>query len=87
MDIVYTPYAEPDDDDGRRERRSDDAVVMESTQTEEDCNRLHLLANLTSKLKPKVDKGNVLHPSDAESEIPTPLKLKLNDPRLTTAVQ
>ncbi len=57
MDIVYTPYPEPDGEDEGMERRSDDAVGIEAKHTEEDCNRLHLLATLTSKLKPAVDKG------------------------------
>ena len=60
MDIVYTPYQAPEDADRGMELSSDEAVGMESKETEEECKRLHVLATLTSKLKPAVDKGSVV---------------------------
>ena len=65
---------------------SDEAVGMESKETEEDCNRLHVLATLTFKLKPAVDKGSVLHLSDGESDIPTPLKRKRSSAQYGSAM-
>ena len=83
MDIVYTPYAEPTFEDGGMDGTSDDAAGMESYEREEDCHRLQLLATLTSKVEPEGDKRKVLHPSDADSQFPTPSKRKKrkNTPR------